>query len=108
MKAQLLLEQILPVLHSVKDDGEKLQRILDFLLAEIYEEPRESHESFKIMEWFIDEVEDNQLQNKLIYALNNRHPFSNFKALVEISEYRQQWFGFKQEKLEEMVRDEIS
>ncbi len=39
MKANELLDQILPILHSVKDDEEKLQRILDFLLEEIFEEP---------------------------------------------------------------------
>jgi len=39
MKQDQLLNQILPILHSVKDDEEKLQRILDFLLDEIYEEP---------------------------------------------------------------------
>jgi hypothetical protein len=38
-KVNELLNQILPILHSVKDDEEKLQQILDFLLEEIYEEP---------------------------------------------------------------------
>ncbi len=183
MSAQQLLNQILPILHSVKDDDKKLQQILDFLLDEIYEEPdetveipekyrqsvhdiagyidcglncflnpdtleleyihpnelngydrfeedeeeepdstfkhnswdkcitvepRESHESFKIMECFVDEVDDKQLQNRLVHALNNRHPFANFKALVESSKYRQQWFDFKQKKLEELVWCEIS
>lgn len=39
MKTDELLNQILPILHSVKEDEEKLQQILDFLLEEIYEEP---------------------------------------------------------------------
>ncbi len=39
MKPPELMDQILPVLHSVKDDAVKLQKILDFLLGEIYEEP---------------------------------------------------------------------
>jgi hypothetical protein len=186
MSAQQLLDQILPILHSVKDDEKKLQQILDFLMAEIYEEPdetveipekyqqtlhdiaeyidcglvcflnpetleleyihpnefdsydrfeedeeneeeepdsafkhdswekcitvepRESHESFKIMEYFVDEVEDKQLQNRLVHALNNRHPFASFKALVESSKYRKQWFDFKQKELEELVWNEIS
>lgn len=41
MNAQQLLNGILPILHSVKEDKEKLQRILDFLLEEIYESPIE-------------------------------------------------------------------
>jgi len=181
MSAQQLLDQILPILHSVKDDEKKLQQILDFLLDEIYEEPdeaveipekyrktvhdiagfidcglncflnpetleleyihpnefggydrfeeddeeepvfkhnswekcitvepRESHESFRIMEYFVDEVDDKQLKDKLVRALNNRHPFANFKTLVESSKYRQQWFDFKKKELEELVWDEIS
>jgi len=34
MKNDELLNQILPILHSVKEDEEKLQQILDFLLED--------------------------------------------------------------------------
>jgi hypothetical protein len=190
MNAQHLLNEILPILHSVKEDKEKLQKILDFLLGEIYEEPdetepeipekyrelvhtvaenidcglvcfinpetleveeipkgmvdglsdfsinpefeddededeneqkflhedwencitvepRESSESFKIMEKFVDEVNDKNLKNKLINALNNRKPFANFKNIVESSNYREEWFAFKQHQLEILVWDEL-
>ena len=184
MNAQQLLNEILPILHSVKDDKEKLQKILDFLLEEIYEEPeemepeipekyrelvhtvaenidcglvcfinpetlevekipkgmidgwefgdedddeeddeqkflhddwetyitvepRESSESFRIMEKFVDEVNDKNLKNKLVNALNNRRPFANFKNIVESSNYRNEWFAFKQQQLEIMVWDEL-
>lgn len=187
MNAQHLLNEILPILHSVKEDKEKLQKILDFLLEEIYEEPeepefeipekyrelvhtvaenidcglvcfinpetleveeipkgmldefsdfpvnrefgdededeqkflhedwetyitvepRESSESFGIMEKFVDEVNDNNLKNKLIHALNNRRPFANFKDIVESSNYRNEWFAFKQHQLEIQVWDEL-
>jgi len=40
MNPNQLLNEILPILHSVKDDAGKLQKILDFLEAEIYEEPQ--------------------------------------------------------------------
>lgn len=43
-KKQQLLNQILPILHSVSEDEEKLQKILDFLIDEIYEELDESFE----------------------------------------------------------------
>lgn len=183
MKTDQLLNEILPILYTVKGNEEKLQKILDFLLDEIYEEPEEedeipekfsglihsiaenidcglvcylnpltlemeevpaelacepeefemvtgecwddtfkhtswekcitieppeSSDSFKIMERFVDKVDDKKLKNKLIYALNNRKPFANFKAIVENSEYRQQWFSFKQKKLEERVWNELS
>jgi len=195
MNAQQLLNEILPILHSVKEDKEKLQKILDFLLEEIYEEPediepeipekyrelvhtvaenidcglvcfinpetleveeipkgmldgfsdfsinrefgdedddddddddddeqkflhddwetyitvepRESGESFKIMEKFVGEVNEKNLKNKLINALSNRRPFANFKNIVESSNYRKEWFAFKQRQLEILVWEEI-
>ncbi len=183
MKPDQLLNQILPILHSVKEDEKKLQQILDFLLEEIYEEPGEtvvipekhrelvrriaenidcglvcfvnpdtfemedvprmmvddpheykmltgvrgkdlnlhhkkwkkcitveppeSSESFGIMESFIGEVDDKTLTKRLINALSNRRPFANFKGLVESSKYREQWFAFKQRKLEELVWDNL-
>ena len=193
MNAQQLLNEILPILHSVKEDKEKLQKILDFLLEEIFEEPeenepeipekfrklvhdvaenidcglvcfinpetleveeipkemvdglsyfsinpefeneddeddedeneqkflhedwencitvepRESSESFKIMERFVDELNDKSLKNKLVNALNNRKPFANFKNIVESSNYRKEWFALKQHQLEIMVWEEL-
>ena len=183
MNAQQLLNEILPILYSIKEDKEKLQKVLDFLNDEIFEEPeenivipekfrelvhsvaenidcrlvcfinpetleveetpkamfddpyeynlqtgmdsetenflheewesciiiepRESHESFGIMEKFIDEVNDKILKNKLINALNNRRPFANFKNIVESSNYRKEWFAFKQRQLEMMVWEEL-
>lgn len=182
MKQNQLMNQILPILHSVKDDAEKLQKILDFLEAEIYEEPqedeipekyrkvvheiaqsidcglvcylnpdtlemedvpkelamdhdefedavgeawdetfkhglwercitvepRESHESFKIMERFAGQINNQQFAHRLVETLNRKRPFAQFKALVEDSSYRQQWFDFKQSVLERWVWDEIS
>ena len=192
MNARQLLNEILPILHSVKEDKEKLQKILDFLLEEIDEkpeenepeipekfrklvhdvaenidcglvcfinpetleveeipkemvdglsyfsinpelddddddddddeeqkflhedwencitvEPRESSESFKIMERFVDVVNDKSLKNKLVNALNNRKPFANFKNIVDSSNYRKEWFAFKQHQLEIMVWEEL-
>lgn len=184
MNTQQLLNEILPILHSVKEDKEKLQKILDFLLEEIYKEPeeeeieipekyrelvhsvaenidcglvcfinpetlevedlpksmlddpfefnlrtgmnrenetflheewetyisiepRESSESFGIMEKFVYKVSDEKLKNKLINALNNRRPFANFKSIVESSNYRKEWFAFKQRQLEMMVWEEL-
>lgn len=188
MNTNELLNQILPIIHSVKDDTEKLQQILDFLLKEIYEEPddevvipekyrklvhdvaesidsgmicfinpdtlemedipkslldecfgldedddeendegndmlnmnhrkwercitvepRESRESFRIMEGFVATVDDKKLRNHLVNALNNRRPFANFKYQVEGSPCRKEWFAYKQQKLEELVWDELS
>lgn len=180
-KADDLLHQILPILHSVKDDKGKLQKILDFLMDEVYEEPAgtveipvkyrkivhdiaqgldcgficylnpdtleveevpqsladpeeyecttgekwdeefkrngwdkcitveppASHESFRIMEQFLDKVEDARLHDNLVRALNNRRPFANFKFHAETSAYHERWFAFRQQKLEELVLGEL-
>ena len=66
-------------------------------------EPMESNESFRGMEYFIDEVQDNRLKEKLLNALSRKKPFANFKFLVENSDYRQKWFDFKQKYYEDYV-----
>ncbi len=71
-------------------------------------EPMESRESFKVMEYFADDMEDIDFRNKLIHALTNRKPFANFKYLVDNSEYRQDWFDFRDKQWETYVWDNIS
>ena len=63
-------------------------------------EPMESHESFDIMKLFAENLEDKKKQVALFNALNRKHPFANFKNLVENSIYRQDWFDFKHAQLE--------
>lgn len=70
-------------------------------------EPMESNESFRVMEYFIDEVQDAKLREKLLYALNRKQPFANFKFLIDNSEYRQQWFDFRQKQNEDYAWDII-
>ncbi|RLD25304.1 MAG: hypothetical protein DRI54_05185 [Bacteroidetes bacterium] len=178
MNPQQFLDEILPIINSVKEDKIKLEKIHRFLIDEIYEEPSiikipekykpliadiadsigsemicyvnvdtfememlpklllddpleyesmtgesfetmnlmhpgwknsieieplESHESFKIMEGFVDHVPDLNLHQNLINALNHKKPFANFKNLIDDSAYRQDWFDYRQQWLEEYV-----
>lgn len=66
-----------------------------------------SHEGFQIMENFTDQLKDNSLQNRLQNALNNRKPFANFNYIIHDSDYRDEWFSFKQQWLEKWVWNEI-
>jgi hypothetical protein len=66
-------------------------------------EPLDSHESYKIMEGFVDQLSDLDLSQRLAFALNNQKPFANFKNLVDDSAYRQDWFDYRQKWLEEYV-----
>jgi hypothetical protein len=71
-------------------------------------EPMESHESFKIMADFTETVDSRELRDSLINALNRKHPFQNFKWVVDNSgPYRQKWFDFKNQRLIEWVKDQL-
>ncbi len=67
----------------------------------------ESRESFRIMEDFIDEIDDKRMQEDLIKILNRKSPFSNFKAEIEDSSYRQEWFNFRTKRFEEYVKEQM-
>ncbi len=83
-----------------KDDLEKVKSQKKELIKF---EVLESFESYKIMEDFKNQVKDDKFKEKLSQALNRRKPFQNFKYLVDISEYREDWFEFKQKELEKIV-----
>ncbi len=49
-------------------------------------EKMESHESFDLMADFADSVDSRELRDSLINALNEKHPFRNFKWVVAIQD----------------------
>ena len=72
-------------------------------------ERMDSRESFRVMEGYAYFVDDSDLKDKLIDALNRPKPFGNFKWIVDNSgEYRQLWFDFKNQKYIEWVEARIS
>lgn len=73
MNKTQLLNEILGVLQNIKDDKYKLEQLHNY-----------------VMENFA---------NKLFTALDRRKPFANFKYLIDYSDYRKDWFAFKQNQL---------
>lgn len=72
-------------------------------------EGMESHESFEIMEDFADRIDDLGLKSELFGALSRKHPFRNFKDIIDNSgPYRQDWFDFKSQRYIEWVKDIIA
>lgn len=68
----------------------------------------ESYEAFNMMADFAENVENRELRDNLIKALNRKHPFQNFKWVVDNSgPDRQRWFDFKNQKLIEWVKDQL-
>ena len=67
-------------------------------------EGMESRDSFRVMEEFIESVEDQPLRDKLVQALERPKPFDNFKFEIDNSgPFRDKWFVFKENKLIEWV-----
>ena len=68
----------------------------------------ESFESFKIMEHFISQIADKQFGSELKNILERKKPFQNFKNRIDNSDYRQNWFDFKQNELEKIVETQLN
>jgi short-subunit dehydrogenase involved in D-alanine esterification of teichoic acids len=57
------------------------------------------------MRKFAEQVDSAELRYSLVNALNKKHPFQNFKWVVDNSGlYRQKWFDFKNQSLIEWVK----
>ena len=90
-----------------KSFGEELKKVTKNKAEFIKIKILESFESFKIMERFISKIEDKQLQAELENILERKKPFQNFKYLIDHSDFRQNWFDFKQKELEKRVENEL-
>lgn len=89
---------------AFSDSLEKVEKHkTDFIKIETLE----SFESFKIMELFVEQISDQNLKAELENILENKKPFLNFKNKVDHSDFRQNWFEFKQKELEKRVENEL-
>jgi hypothetical protein len=67
----------------------------------------DSYSAFLVMEEFADWVIERKFKERLYAILNRPKPFSTFKAVVETSKYRQDWFDFKKEAYIDWVKKQI-
>ena len=67
----------------------------------------QSFENFKIMELFVEQLPDKKIQSELENVLANKKPFQNFKHKIDLSDFRQNWFDFKQSELEKIVKNQM-
>jgi hypothetical protein len=72
-------------------------------------DPITSQDSLRIMADFVEQMHgNNRLRDRLTDTLNRKHPFRNFKAIIDNSgDYRQQWFEYKDARLMELARERI-
>lgn len=87
--------------------GAELEKVKNKEAEFIKIEVLESFESFKIMERFISQITNKQLQTELENILERKKPFQNFKNRIDNSELRQKWFEFKINELEKIVTNEL-
>ena len=91
--------------EAFRDDLEKVEKQkADFLKIEVLK----SFQSFKIMELFVEQLPDEILKSKLEKVLANKKPFQNFKYQVDQSDFRKNWFDFKQSELEKIVEIKLN
>jgi hypothetical protein len=75
---------------SVEDEAERYR----------YIDPVGSHESFRWMERFAHSIEDTQVRERLLDALDRPRPFRRFKdALMSFPEVREAWFRYEEAQL---------
>ncbi len=70
--------------------------------------PIDSSESFAIMEAFARQLKDKQVAGELLDILNRKKPFARFNAYIHNSEYREDWFRYRQKQLVNYVKRLIS
>jgi hypothetical protein len=85
--------------EDLPDDMEDNPRYLSI-------DPVLSHESFQIMEDFVDDLGDTEEAGHLRDALNRPKPFRRFKdTLLDFPELREAWFAFEQKELARLAEE---
>lgn len=96
--------------HGMDDEGfaEEKNKVEENWTDYFEIKPMESRDSFAVMEDFSATVDDEKLRQRLHYALSRPKPFQNFKYEIDYSgEYREKWFAFKAQKMQEWVMKQL-
>src|SRR5258705_1866865 len=92
-----------------KDWKEEISKVKKNKKKFIEIERMDSSDSLRIMEEFVDTLDNNSTKIRLLTALEGHKPFANFKVQIDHSgEYRELWFSFKQQKTVEWVVDQLN
>ncbi len=71
-------------------------------------EPMDATKSFAVMEDFSERLPPEGFRNRLLTALRRPKPFRNFNHIIHESEFRQEWFDFREERNIEWVKEQLS
>ena len=70
-------------------------------------QPMSSRESFGLMEKFAEQLSDESFRDKLRNTLSQSKPFQRFRMLIHESDYRQDWFIFRDAKTVEWLWNQL-
>jgi hypothetical protein len=68
-----------------------------------------SKKSYEVMEGFTFSLNDSEIKNQLIKALDGKKPFAHFKDLVHRlpDNFRKAWFDWKKEKSIDWIKEQL-
>ncbi|HVK97159.1 MAG TPA: UPF0158 family protein [Flavisolibacter sp.] len=88
--------------------GEDIEKVEENFHEYIPFTAMESHESFQVMEDFIELIQEEKVRRKFEEIILRRKPFQQFKYLLhDYPDLRQQWFASKSERYKEYVKEQI-
>lgn len=73
----------------------------------LYFEPMDSSASFRIMEDFASQLDNETISNRLMNILSRKKPFAHFNDYIHNSDYKEAWFAYKKTVYENQVREII-
>jgi hypothetical protein len=83
---------------------ETINKVDDYLAFE----GMDSHESFRMMEDFVDEIADKRIRERFEDAISYKKPFQNFKQLLlNYPDLREKWFVYKDQRYIDYVKDQL-
>ena len=94
----LLTGEVLRVVDGIADPDmhARIAQSPDYLRVD----PVNSREQYRWMERFIPMVDDAELRDDLVHAIDGRGAFRRFKdVLIDVTDVRERWFAFRSERL---------
>ncbi len=88
--------------------AEELEELENNFMDYVEIESMHSSDSYEVMLDFAQEISDLKFKNRLLFALEKRKPFREFKYLIDESDYREDWFAFKAQRYIEWTARQVN
>ena len=91
--------------YESDDEDDPCKHLDDYPERYVGITPLPSHESYKIMEAFVEQLPNERVASRLARAIGGRSPFRRFKdALLDYPDVREAWFQFRDDAMFEVGR----